>query len=93
MFMLGVRLPEKLEQRLNKLADETHRTRSYYVKRALEEFLQDQEDYLIALSRSEKVKRGERTYTLEEAKKKLGLLDEENKLARSNPKRRPKRTV
>jgi RHH-type rel operon transcriptional repressor/antitoxin RelB len=76
--MLGVRLPEELEKRLNRLASETHRTRSYYVKRALEQFLEDQEDYLLALSRSEKVKKGERTYTLEEAKKKLGLVNENN---------------
>ncbi len=64
--MLGVRLPEDLEKRLDQLSKETHRSKSYYVKRALEEFLQDQEDYLLALARYEKVEQGERTYSLDE---------------------------
>jgi len=64
--MLGVRLPEDLEKRLDQLSKETHRSKSYYVKRALEEFLQDQEDYLLALARYEKVEQGERTYSMQE---------------------------
>lgn len=64
--MLGVRLPEDLEKRLDQLSKETHRSKSYYVKRALEEFLQDREDYLLALARFEKVEQGERTYSLQE---------------------------
>lgn len=64
--MLGVRLPEDLEKRLDQLSKETHRSKSYYVKRALEEFLQDREDYLLALARYEKVEQGERTYSLDE---------------------------
>jgi RHH-type rel operon transcriptional repressor/antitoxin RelB len=57
--MMTIRLPEELEKRLNKLAKETHRTKSYYVKRAIEEFLEDQEDYLIALMRMERIEKGE----------------------------------
>lgn len=64
--MLAVRLPESLEKRLDQLSKETHRSKSYYVKQALEEFLQDREDYLIALARYEKVEQGERTYSLDE---------------------------
>ncbi|MGQ3888747.1 TraY domain-containing protein [Legionella sp. CNM-1927-20] len=33
--MLAVRLPEKLEQRLSELAEQTHRSKSYYVKQAI----------------------------------------------------------
>jgi RHH-type rel operon transcriptional repressor/antitoxin RelB len=56
--MMTIRLPEKMEQRLSQLAKETHRTKTYYVKRAIEEFLDDQEDYLIALTRAERMEKG-----------------------------------
>lgn len=48
--MLAVRLPEKIDDRLNNLADKTGRTKTYYVKKAIEEFLEDKEDYLLAVS-------------------------------------------
>jgi len=51
--MLTVRLPQKLEGRLNRLAKCTGRPKSYYAKRAIAEFLDEQEDYLIAVSRLE----------------------------------------
>lgn len=57
--MLTIRLPELMERRLSDLAKETHRSKSYYVKRAIEEFLEEQEDYLIALSRMERIESGE----------------------------------
>lgn len=56
--MMSLRLPEKTEKRLSQLAKETHRTKSYYVKLAVEEFLEDQEDLLIALSRMERINKG-----------------------------------
>ena len=37
--MLAVRLPELLDHRLSDLANETNRSKSYYVKKALEDFL------------------------------------------------------
>ena len=52
--MLAVRLPHKLEDKLSALADETGRTKTYYVKMALEQFLEDREDYLLAISVLEK---------------------------------------
>ncbi len=65
--MMTIRLPEEMEQRLSQLAKETHRTKTYYVKRAIEEFLDDQEDYLLALSVMERVEKGkEKTIPLEE---------------------------
>jgi RHH-type rel operon transcriptional repressor/antitoxin RelB len=68
--MLTVRLPSKLEARLNRLAKRTGRTKAYYAKRAIEEFLEDQEDYFIALSRLEDRLPG---VPLAEVIKKLGL--------------------
>ncbi len=74
--MLGVRLSEELDQRLTALADETLRSKSFYVKEALAEYLDEHEDYLLALSRLEKYKKGEtKGYTLEEIKSDLGLND------------------
>lgn len=49
--MLAVRLDEDIEMRLEKLAKETHRPKSYYVREAVRLYLDEQEDYEIALSR------------------------------------------
>jgi RHH-type rel operon transcriptional repressor/antitoxin RelB len=48
--MLAVRLSEQTEDRLNHLAQETGRTKTYYAKKAIEEFLEDKEDYLLAVA-------------------------------------------
>ncbi len=53
MAMLTLRLPPKLEARLNRLAKRTGRPKAFYAKRAIAEFLDEQEDYLIAISRLE----------------------------------------
>jgi RHH-type transcriptional regulator, rel operon repressor / antitoxin RelB len=68
--VLTVRLSSKLETRLNKLAKRTGRPKSYYAKKALEAFLDEQEDYLIALSRLENKLPA---IPLEEVVKRLGL--------------------
>lgn len=70
--MLAVRLPEQLESRLSKLSEETHRSKSYYVKQALEVFLADREDHLLAIARLEKKNP---RISLEEMEKRLDLED------------------
>ena len=71
--MLAVRLPEELEQKLQFLSEETHRSKSYYVKLALEEFLEDRADYLIALARYEEHLRDKKkAIPLDEIIKKYG---------------------
>jgi len=52
--MLAVRLDPDMEEELNKLSKETGRSKSYYVKQAIENYLEDREDYLLALSVLEK---------------------------------------
>jgi RHH-type rel operon transcriptional repressor/antitoxin RelB len=47
--MIGVRLDKKTEKRLNHLANSTHRTVSYYVRQAVQRYLDEEEDTLIAL--------------------------------------------
>ena len=51
--MLTVRLSPEMEARLTRLAKRTGRPKAYYVKRAIAEFLDDQEDYRIAIARLE----------------------------------------
>ena len=68
--MLAVRLDSTVEGRLAKLAHETGRSKSYYVKQAIENFLEDREDYLLTLAVLEKE---EPRKTLTEVRKELGL--------------------
>jgi RHH-type rel operon transcriptional repressor/antitoxin RelB len=42
-----------MEKRLTRLSKRTGRPKSYYAKRAIGEFLEEQEDYLISISRLE----------------------------------------
>lgn len=51
--MLGVRLDQETEARLERLAKATGRSKSYYAKEAIKGFLDDSEDYLLAISRLE----------------------------------------
>jgi RHH-type transcriptional regulator, rel operon repressor / antitoxin RelB len=74
--MLTVRLSESTEQRLNKLAEETHRPKSFYVREAIERSLDEIEDIYLAQIRIESLRAGQsKTYTLEEVEKELGLED------------------
>ena len=70
--MLALRLPADLEKRLEELARKTGRSKSYYARLAIEEFLQDQEDYLLAISRLEKDLHG---IPIDEVERRLGLVD------------------
>ena len=51
--MLTVRLSPRVQARLNRLARRTGRPKAFYAKKAITEFLDEQEDYLIALARLE----------------------------------------
>ncbi len=68
--MLTVRLSPKLEARLSRLARRTGRPKAFYAKKAISEFLDEQEDYLIAISRLEEDLPG---IPLREVVKQLGL--------------------
>ena len=62
----------ELDERLARLAKDTGRSKSYYVRRAIEDWLEDYEDYLIALQRLETDKG---RIPLERLEKQLGLED------------------
>jgi RHH-type transcriptional regulator, rel operon repressor / antitoxin RelB len=67
-----VRISKTLDERLDALAAKTGRRKSYYASRAIEEYLEDREDYLLAVAAYEESK-GRRRYTLDEVEKRLGL--------------------
>ena len=71
---LALRLPEDLAAELDRLAEETGRSKSYYARQAIVEFLEDRADYLRAVSVLER-ERGQPNLTLDEVKRELGLDD------------------
>ena len=44
-------MPEELVEKLDRLAESLDRSKTYIIKRALQEYLEEYEDYLIALNR------------------------------------------
>ena len=73
--MLAIRLPATIEKRLDKLARRTGRTKSYYVREAILQHLDDLEDIYLAERSWEKVEKGEQTIALEEIMKQHGVAD------------------
>lgn len=72
--MLAIRLPKEIEQRLGELAERTGRTKTFYAREAILEHLDDLEDMYLAEGVLSRIRSGEeRTYTLEEVKRRHGL--------------------
>jgi len=61
--MTSIRLPEELNNRLENLAALTHRPKSFYIREALSQYLEDLEDGYIALERLSRPKRKELSTT------------------------------
>jgi RHH-type rel operon transcriptional repressor/antitoxin RelB len=57
--MLAIRLPQSIEKRLDKLARRTGRTKTFYVREAILEHLEDIEDRYLAETRLERIRKGE----------------------------------
>ncbi len=74
--MLAIRLPQSIEKRLEKLARRTGRTKTFYVREAILEHLDDREDMYLAERVLERIRSGEeQTISLEDALKRHGLED------------------
>lgn len=72
----SVRLDPATEQRLDRLAAQTGRTKAYYLRELVENGLEDLEDYYLAAATVERVRKGEEgTFTLAEVERDLGLAD------------------
>jgi len=48
---ISIRIPDDLAQSLESLADTIDRPKTYVIRKAIEEYLRDYADYLIALER------------------------------------------
>ena len=68
--MLAIRLDKKTEDRLARLARKTGRTKTFYAREAILTHLEDMEDAFLAVQR---LRANERTYSLDEVKRELGL--------------------
>ena len=67
-----VRIPKAIDQRLDRLSEATGRAKAYYARQALERYLEDMEDRLMALAALEQSK-GKKGLTLNGVIKKLKL--------------------
>jgi RHH-type transcriptional regulator, rel operon repressor / antitoxin RelB len=68
--MLAVRLPENIEKRLGNLAEKTGRTKTFYVRQAILQHLDDMEDYYLAVDR---LKNDDVIFSQEEVEEELGI--------------------
>ena len=74
--MLAVRLPEEIESRLDRLAKITGRTKTYYIREAIMNRLDDMEDYYLGMETLQRIRKGEeKIYSSEEVRSELGLDD------------------
>jgi RHH-type rel operon transcriptional repressor/antitoxin RelB len=72
----SIRLEPATEQRLNRLAARTGRTKAFYLRELVKNGLDDLEDYYLAAATMERVRKGEeKVYPAHEMRKDLGLDD------------------
>ena len=72
--MLAIRLPPSIERRLEKLAKRTGRTKSYYVREAILQHLEDLEDLYLAERALDRIRNDEEpTILLEDVMKRHGM--------------------
>lgn len=72
----SVRLEAPLEKRLDDLARRTGRTKAYYLRELVQRGLDDLEDYYLAATTVERVRKGEeQTHSAAEVRSDLGLDD------------------
>lgn len=60
-MLLSVRIEDVLGERLERLAQDTHRSKSFYVKEALMKYMDNLEDIYIAEKRLEDLRAGRET--------------------------------
>jgi RHH-type rel operon transcriptional repressor/antitoxin RelB len=70
----SIRLPHEIEERLEKLSVQTGRSKSFYVKEAILDHLDDIEDIYLAEKRLEDIRAGRtQTIPLQEIMKQYGM--------------------
>jgi RHH-type transcriptional regulator, rel operon repressor / antitoxin RelB len=74
--MLAIRLPQAIEKRLEKLARRTGRTKTFYVREAILQHLEDLEDLYLSERVLKRIRDGEEeTFPLEDVLKRHGVED------------------
>ncbi|MGC1373049.1 MAG: CopG family transcriptional regulator [Candidatus Sulfotelmatobacter sp.] len=72
----SIRLSAKAEQRLDFLAEQTGRTKAFYLRQMIENGLDDLEPYYLAADVLERIRKGEeKTYSSSQVRAELGLGD------------------
>jgi RHH-type rel operon transcriptional repressor/antitoxin RelB len=72
--MLAIRLSKDIEERLDRLARTTGRTKTFYARQAILEHLDDLEDYYLAEEVKERLQSGEEsTVPLDKLIKRYGM--------------------
>jgi RHH-type rel operon transcriptional repressor/antitoxin RelB len=72
----SVRLAQETEKRLDFLASNTGRTKAYYLREIIEQGIEEIEDYYLAASVLERVRKGqEQVHTTADLRRDLGLDD------------------
>ena len=71
MSTISVRLPDNISNALDHIAQETERSKSFHVQKALELYLKDQADLQIAFDRLSDT--SDEIVSLKEMRQKLGL--------------------
>jgi RHH-type rel operon transcriptional repressor/antitoxin RelB len=72
--MHTVRLPNELTDRLTRLAEKTKRTKSYFIREALDRTIEDLEDaYLAETAYEEFIKSGDTAVDLKDVEQSLGV--------------------
>jgi RHH-type rel operon transcriptional repressor/antitoxin RelB len=72
----SIRLDPHVEQRLDRLAAKTGRTKAYYLRELVTKGLEDLEDFYLADATMERVRKGEEpVYSLDQVERDLGLAD------------------
>ena len=76
MKIASLRLPDEISQRLNRLADRTGRSKTFYMQAAILKYLDDLEDLYLAEQRLIDIRAGKsQTVPLEEVMERYGLED------------------
>ena len=74
--MLAIRLPAEIEQRLEALAQATGRTKTFYAREAILEYLDDLEDIYLAEKRLQDIRAGRtKTVPIQDVMRRYGLAD------------------
>ncbi len=74
--MLAIRLPKEIEARLEALAVATGRTKTFYAREAILEYIVDLEDLYLAEQRLTEIRAGRtKTVSLEDVMQKYGMGD------------------